>query len=131
MREEREGRWVKAEIQPHTHKHTETRYYSPISTLPPSLLTGCAHALLALLYPFEWQHVFIPVLPTSLIDFVCSPLPYIIGINPSCLKQLDDLEMEEVCVYCVCRRSQFLNSLVPSRPLVYPSPSFPVSPLLS
>jgi len=63
-----------------------------------SLLTGCAHALQALLYPFEWQHVFIPVLPTSLIDFVCSPLPYMMGIHPSCIKHLEDLEMEEAVV---------------------------------
>ena len=65
--------------------------------LPFSLISSCGHALLALLYPFEWQHVFIPVLPSNLIDFVCSPLPYLIGMNPSCLKQLDSMEsMEEV-----------------------------------
>ena len=163
MREEREERevgWEKAEESNYSCIHTQTQCYSHISislppplpsSLPPSLppspppslpslLTGCAHALLALLYPFDWQHVFIPVLPTSLIDFVCSPLPYIIGINPSCIKQLDELEMEEVRVCCVCRRGQFLSSFVVSNHLlVYPSPSFPLcslslsplSPLLS
>jgi hypothetical protein len=64
-----------------------------------NLLTGCAHALLALLYPFEWQHVFIPILPGALIDFCCSPLPYIIGMNPSLIPSLDQMDtMEEALV---------------------------------
>ncbi len=42
--------------------------------------------------------MFIPVLPNSLIDFVCSPLPYIIGINPSLIKELDSMEMEDALV---------------------------------
>ena len=45
------------------------------------------------------QHVFIPILPSGLIDFVCSPLPYIIGINPSCIKQIETMEtMEETLI---------------------------------
>lgn len=129
VREESEAGWEKAEES--NYSSMQTLYYSHISIPsfhPPSLslLTGCAHALLALLYPFDWQHVFIPVLPTSLIDFVCSPLPYIIGINPSCIKQLDELEMEEVSACCVCRRGQFLSSSVASNHLVYHSPSFPL-----
>ena len=130
-REESEAGWEKAEESNYNSIQMQTLCYSHISIPsfhPPSLslLTGCAHALLALLYPFDWQHVFIPVLPTSLIDFVCSPLPYIIGINPSCIKQLDELEMEEVSACCVCRRGQFLSSLVASNHLVYHSPSFPL-----
>ena len=42
--------------------------------------------------------MFIPVLPSSLIDFVCSPLPYIIGLNPASCKQFDDMEMEEAVI---------------------------------
>ena len=39
------------------------------------------------------------VLPSGLIDFVCSPLPYIIGINPSCIKQIETMEtMEETLI---------------------------------
>ena len=98
-----------------------------------SLLSGCAHALLALLYPFEWQvsvcsvvivtkklryqpvsflllqHVFIPVLPSSLIDFVCSPLPYIIGISPSTIKQLDTMEMDEAVVIDLEKKKFFMK----------------------
>lgn len=75
-----------------------------------SLLSGCAHALMALLYPFQWQHVFIPVLPNNLIDFVCSPLPFIIGINPACIKLLDDLELDEVVVIDL-EKSKFVRKI--------------------
>ncbi len=46
-----------------------------------SLLTFAAEALLTLLYPFSWQHVYIPLLPDQLMGFVQSPTPYLIGIR--------------------------------------------------
>ena len=53
---------------------------------------------MALIYPFVWQHALIPVLPSDLVDFCCSPLPFMMGILPACLKKMDDLDMEEdVC----------------------------------
>ena len=126
-----------------------------------SLLSGCAHALMALLYPFEWQvsdfddhyqfcccfcffvelrnltiesvvqfykvsvnthhtpshphtltqHVFIPVLPSSLIDFVCSPLPYIIGISPACIKQIDTMETMEEAVIIDLDKKKFIRQV--------------------
>lgn len=38
------------------------------------------------------------MLPSSLIDFVCSPLPYIIGINPASCQRFDDMDMDEAVV---------------------------------
>ncbi|XP_003388654.1 PREDICTED: DENN domain-containing protein 2A-like [Amphimedon queenslandica] len=71
-----------------------------------STLSSCCHALLALLYPFEWQHTFIPVLPDELIDFCGSPLPCIFGISPSMVKKLDhlEIEMEEALVVDLDKR---------------------------
>jgi hypothetical protein len=40
----------------------------------------------SLLYPFEWQHVFVPVLPACLTEFVGSPTPFIMGIHKSYYK---------------------------------------------
>ena len=52
------------------------------------------------------QHVFIPVLPGTLIDSVCSLLPYIIGINPSCIKQIETVEtMEEAFIVDLEKKS--------------------------
>ena len=38
-------------------------------------------ALLSILYPFHWQFLFLPLLPTKLITYTCAPYPYIIGIR--------------------------------------------------
>lgn len=46
------------------------------------LLTPIAEALLALLFPFEWQGIYIPVLPNSnsVLDVLQAPIPYLIGL---------------------------------------------------
>ncbi|XP_072340762.1 DENN domain-containing protein 2A-like isoform X1 [Scyliorhinus torazame] len=63
-----------------------------------STLSKCCHAVMALLYPFAWQHTYIPVLPPSMIDIVCSPTPFLIGLLSSSLPKLRDLPLEEVLV---------------------------------
>ncbi|CAO2599462.1 DENN domain-containing protein 2C [Lemmus lemmus] len=62
-----------------------------------STLSKCGHAVVATLYPFTWQHTYIPVLPASMIDIVCSPTPFLIGILSCSLPHLQDLPIEEVC----------------------------------
>uniref|UniRef100_A0A9J7Y2V9 DENN domain containing 2B n=1 Tax=Cyprinus carpio carpio TaxID=630221 RepID=A0A9J7Y2V9_CYPCA len=61
-----------------------------------STLSSCVHAVVALLYPFSWQHTFIPVLPTSMVDIVCCPTPFLVGILSSSLPKLKELPVEEV-----------------------------------
>uniref|UniRef100_A0A4W3J9J9 DENN domain containing 2B n=1 Tax=Callorhinchus milii TaxID=7868 RepID=A0A4W3J9J9_CALMI len=60
-----------------------------------STLSSCAHAVVALLYPFSWQHTFIPVLPASMIDIVCCPTPFLVGLLSSSLPKLKELPVEE------------------------------------
>uniref|UniRef100_A0A8C3BVD4 DENN domain containing 2C n=1 Tax=Cairina moschata TaxID=8855 RepID=A0A8C3BVD4_CAIMO len=67
-----------------------------------STLSKCGHAAVATLYPFTWQHTYIPVLPTSMIDIVCSPTPFLIGILSCSLPQLQDLPVEEVLIVDLC-----------------------------
>uniref|UniRef100_A0A8C4TX95 DENN domain containing 2C n=1 Tax=Falco tinnunculus TaxID=100819 RepID=A0A8C4TX95_FALTI len=67
-----------------------------------STLSKCGHAAVAMLYPFTWQHTYIPVLPTSMIDIVCSPTPFLIGILSCSLPQLQDLPIEEVLIVDLC-----------------------------
>jgi len=65
-----------------------------------STLSSCVHAFASIIYPFSWQHTFIPLLPPNLIDIVCAPTPYIVGLlssNSHLLNSLDD-EMEEVLI---------------------------------
>ncbi|GFW88481.1 DENN domain-containing protein 2C [Trichonephila clavipes] len=47
----------------------------------PSNLYQCCKAISSLLYPFEWPHMFIPVLPSCLTVHCCSELPYILGLS--------------------------------------------------
>lgn len=67
-----------------------------------STLSKCGHAVVATLYPFTWQHTYIPVLPVSMIDIVCSPTPFFIGILACSLPQLQDLPIEEVLIVDLC-----------------------------
>jgi len=62
------------------------------------VLSNCVQAAVALLYPFVWQHVFIPVLPLGMIQFVCAPVPFIVGLLAHHLPSLESLSdmMEEV-----------------------------------
>ncbi|XP_055980058.1 DENN domain-containing protein 2A [Sorex fumeus] len=63
-----------------------------------STLSKCCHAMVAVIYPFAWQHTYIPVLPPAMIDIVCSPTPFLIGLLTSSLPLLRELPLEEVLV---------------------------------
>ncbi|XP_014673165.1 PREDICTED: DENN domain-containing protein 1A-like [Priapulus caudatus] len=43
-------------------------------------LTSCVFGAASLLYPMHWQHIFIPVLPMHLKDYLTAPMPFIIGV---------------------------------------------------
>ncbi|XP_045433446.1 DENN domain-containing protein 2A isoform X3 [Pipistrellus kuhlii] len=63
-----------------------------------STLSKCCHAMVAITYPFTWQHTYIPVLPPAMVDIVCSPTPFLIGLLTSSLPLLRELPLEEVLV---------------------------------
>ena len=64
-----------------------------------STLSSSCHCLISLMYPFEWDHTLIPVLPTKLTDVLCLPTPFLLGIFPSVLPELEDLPIEEVSIF--------------------------------
>jgi DENN (AEX-3) domain/uDENN domain len=51
-------------------------------------LSASVLATASLLYPFYWQHIFIPLLPSKLLDYVSSPIPYMIGIRKYLLPRI-------------------------------------------
>lgn len=65
-----------------------------------STLSSCVQASVALIYPFVWQHVFIPVLPVRMIPFVCAPVPFVVGLLSLHLDKLYEQAdgMEEVII---------------------------------
>ncbi|KAI4350300.1 hypothetical protein L6164_004768 [Bauhinia variegata] len=52
------------------------------------VLSAAVLSFLALIRPFQWQSLFLPVLPGSMLDFLDAPVPYLVGIEskPSDLK---------------------------------------------
>ncbi|ELR24458.1 DENN (AEX3) domain containing protein [Acanthamoeba castellanii str. Neff] len=60
------------------------------------ILSSCVNALSALLYPFSWQHVFIPVLPQSLLDYCAAPMPFMLGILADSIPAVKKQPLEEV-----------------------------------
>ncbi len=47
-----------------------------------TLISATTHALIALLYPLRWCHVFVPILPLrrNFMDIVESPVPFLVGV---------------------------------------------------
>jgi hypothetical protein len=40
-----------------------------------------AECMNALIFPFQWQHVYVPILPASLTHFLDAPVPFIMGLH--------------------------------------------------
>jgi pentatricopeptide repeat protein len=60
------------------------------------IVTEC---ITKLMYPFEWHHVYIPLLPRSLTDFLYAPYPFLIGTDPAFVHGfVDEMALSELCV---------------------------------
>ncbi|XP_041965359.1 DENN domain-containing protein 2B-like isoform X1 [Alosa sapidissima] len=75
-----------------------------------STLSSCAHAVVALLYPFSWQHTFIPVLPAPMLDMVCCPTPFLVGLLSSSLPRLKEMPLEETLMVDL-RSDRFIRQI--------------------
>ncbi|NXF13587.1 DEN2D protein, partial [Smithornis capensis] len=67
-----------------------------------SVLSQCIHAVAALLYPFTWAHTYIPVVPECLLDTVCCPTPFMVGIQRRHLERVLEQPMEEALIVDLC-----------------------------
>lgn len=65
-----------------------------------SLLSSCVFALQTVLYPFQWQHALVTVLPQSLIEICQAPIPVLAGI----LEPLN-FDIEDGIVVCLDNRT--------------------------
>ena len=54
-------------------------------------LSDCIHAALSLISPLEWQHILIPLLPFTLLNYCVAPMPYIVGLHEMYLDELYNL----------------------------------------
>ncbi|KAJ3428545.1 denn domain-containing [Anaeramoeba flamelloides] len=62
-------------------------------------LSNCIQATIALIHPFSWPHILIPIVPYSLLPTVNAPVPYILGLHSSLLVHLEEMELEDL-VFC-------------------------------
>ncbi|KAM6306900.1 LOW QUALITY PROTEIN: DENN domain-containing protein 5B-like [Podargus strigoides] len=44
-------------------------------------LMTVVEGITTLLFPFQWQHVYVPILPASLLHFLDAPVPYLMGLQ--------------------------------------------------
>lgn len=56
-----------------------------------SRLTEACRALTALMYPFRYNHVYIPLLPAALVEILSTPTPFIMGVHSSLKQETTDL----------------------------------------
>ncbi|KYQ88881.1 WD40 repeat-containing protein [Tieghemostelium lacteum] len=48
-----------------------------------SLLTCITEILYSLIYPLQYPHVYVPILPELLLEYIYSPFPFIMGVHRS------------------------------------------------
>ncbi|XP_057328451.1 DENN domain-containing protein 1B-like isoform X1 [Microplitis mediator] len=63
-----------------------------------SRLSACVQACNALIYPMIWQHIYIPVLPVALIDYLLAPMPFLIGVPTPILERVQKNDLGDVVV---------------------------------
>ncbi|KAF2078385.1 hypothetical protein CYY_000368 [Polysphondylium violaceum] len=65
----------------------------------PTVVSNAILAISSLLYPLVWQHIFISILPNSLMPYVSAPIPFLVGILDSSLKSFYQQPTEQVYLY--------------------------------
>ncbi|XP_051537842.1 DENN domain-containing protein 4C-like isoform X2 [Myxocyprinus asiaticus] len=68
-----------------------------LHSLRPAVLTGVAEAVVAMIFPFQWQCPYIPLCPLSLAGVLNAPCPFIVGVD-SRYFDLFDPPPDVVCV---------------------------------
>lgn len=67
-----------------------------------------AESITALMFPFQWQHVYVPILPASLLHFLDAPVPYLMGLHSNGQDDRTKLELpQEVRLSHECDHSGF------------------------
>lgn len=86
----------------------------------PQLLVACAESLRALLFPFEYVHTYVPLLPAVLAEFACSPTPFLMGLCESDEAVLDHDSLPDDVVVVSLDRNQISRRGGQAAPPAYP-----------
>ncbi|XP_035501960.2 DENN domain-containing protein 5B isoform X2 [Scophthalmus maximus] len=63
-------------------------------------LMTVAEGITTLLFPFQWQHVYVPILPASLLHFLDAPVPYLMGLQSEEGTDCSKLELPQEANLC-------------------------------
>uniref|UniRef100_A0A665X0G7 DENN domain-containing protein 5B-like n=1 Tax=Echeneis naucrates TaxID=173247 RepID=A0A665X0G7_ECHNA len=63
-------------------------------------LMTVAEGITTLLFPFQWQHVYVPILPASLFHFLDAPVPYLMGLQSKEDTDCSKLELPQEANLC-------------------------------
>uniref|UniRef100_A0A5F9C307 DENN domain containing 5B n=1 Tax=Oryctolagus cuniculus TaxID=9986 RepID=A0A5F9C307_RABIT len=63
-------------------------------------LMTVAEGITTLLFPFQWQHVYVPILPASLLHFLDAPVPYLMGLQSKEGTDRSKLELPQEANLC-------------------------------
>ncbi|KAM6075081.1 DENN domain-containing protein 5A isoform 4-T4 [Chlamydotis macqueenii] len=58
-------------------------------------LMTVAETITVLMFPFQWQHVYVPILPASLLHFLDAPVPYLMGLHSNGQDDRSKLELPQ------------------------------------
>lgn len=57
-------------------------------------ITSCVTALYSILYPFQWHHIIIALIPDETVTLIEAPMPYLIGVLKDSIAGMD-FEVED------------------------------------
>ncbi|XP_051996515.1 DENN domain-containing protein 5A-like isoform X1 [Xyrauchen texanus] len=63
-------------------------------------LMTVAESITNLMFPFQWQHVYVPILPASLLHFLDAPVPYLMGLHSNGQDDRTKLELPQEANLC-------------------------------
>ncbi|XP_049778730.1 DENN domain-containing protein 5B [Schistocerca cancellata] len=76
-----------------------------------------AESVTCLLFPFTWQHVYVPILPASLQHFLDAPVPFVMGLHSGEAQQRIVSEQQgNLCFVDIDQRKVQLPEELPSFP---------------
>jgi hypothetical protein len=74
-------------------------------------LTSCGLSLEYLLYPLEWLHTFVPIMPEHVdVHVFNQPFPFIYGIHPCIYEKINKAQLESNVIILLVDERQILNA---------------------
>jgi hypothetical protein len=61
-----------------------------------SKLSRATHAANRMVFPLKWQHVFLPLVPSGLMDYLTAPMPFVVGLPLQLMSAYEKVPKEEV-----------------------------------